>query len=47
MPGFDEQLDVYVRDGAVHAEHAFWVFGFAFLVLHYEVSRKVAAQRAG
>jgi hypothetical protein len=47
VPGFDEQLDVYVRDGALHAEHAFWVFGFAFLVLHYEVSRKAAAQPAG
>ena len=22
------------------AEHAFWVFGFPFLVLHYRMSRK-------
>ena len=29
VPGFDEQLDVYVRDGTLRAEHAFWVFGFA------------------
>jgi len=47
VPGFDEQLDVYVRDGALRAEHAFWVFGFAFLVLHYEVSRKAPAQEPG
>jgi len=47
VPGFDEQLDVYVRDGALRAEHAFWVFGFAFLVLHYEVSRKAPAQGPG
>ena len=47
VPGFDEQLDVYVRDGALRAEHAFWVFGFAFLVLHYEISRKTPAPRSG
>jgi hypothetical protein len=47
VPGFDEQLDVYVRDGALRAEHAFWVFGFAFLVLHYEVSRKVPVPGPG
>jgi hypothetical protein len=38
--GFEEQLDVYVEDGALRAEHAFWVFGFPFLVLHYRISRK-------
>jgi hypothetical protein len=26
--GFAEQLDVYVEDGKLRAEHAFWVFGF-------------------
>jgi hypothetical protein len=38
--GFEEQLDVYVEDGALRAEHAFWVFGFPFLVLHYRILRK-------
>jgi hypothetical protein len=38
--GFAERLDVYVEAGQVHAEHAFWVFGFPFLVLHYRMHRK-------
>ena len=38
--GFAERLDVYVRDGALRAEHAFWVFGLPFLVLHYDIRRK-------
>jgi hypothetical protein len=38
--GFDEQLDVYVEDGELRAEHAFWVFGFPFLVLHYRIRPK-------
>jgi hypothetical protein len=38
--GFDEQLDVYVQDGELRAEHAFWVFGFPFLVLHYRIRPK-------
>ena len=38
--GFAEQLDVYVRDGRLLAEHAFWVFGLPFLVLHYTIHRK-------
>jgi hypothetical protein len=42
--GFAEQLDVYVEDDELRAEHAFWVFGFPFLVLHYRINRK-AAQR--
>jgi hypothetical protein len=29
-----------VRDGQLRAEHAFWVFGFPFLVLHYDIRRK-------
>ncbi|MGD0244165.1 MAG: hypothetical protein ABSB59_28120 [Streptosporangiaceae bacterium] len=40
--GFAERLDVY-RDpasGELRAEHAFWVFGFPFLVLHYRMHRK-------
>jgi hypothetical protein len=38
--GFAERLDVYVADGELRAEHAFWVFGFPFLVLHYRMHRK-------
>jgi hypothetical protein len=40
--GFAEQLDVYVQDGELRAEHAFWVFGLPFLVLHYRLHRKPA-----
>jgi hypothetical protein len=38
--GFAEQLDVHVEDGELRAEHAFRVFGFPFLVLHYRITRK-------
>jgi hypothetical protein len=38
--GFAERLDVFVADGELRAEHAFWVFGFPFLVLHYRMHRK-------
>src|SRR6478736_1208392 len=31
--GFTERLDVYAEQGELRAEHAFWVFGFPFLVL--------------
>jgi hypothetical protein len=40
--GFAEQLDVYVRDGRLVAEHAFRVFGLPFLVLRYRIERKQA-----
>ncbi len=42
VQGFAEQLDVYVEDDELRAEHAFWVFGFPFLVLHYRLHRKPA-----
>jgi len=42
--GFAEQLDVYVHDGDLRAEHAFRVFGLPFLVLHYRMYRKPADQ---
>jgi hypothetical protein len=29
-----------VRDGELRAEHAFWVFGLPFLVLHYRIQPK-------
>ena len=38
--GFEEQLDVHVEGGELCAEHAFWVFGFPFLTLHYRIARK-------
>lgn len=38
--GFEEQLDVFVEDGTLRAEHAFWVFGLPFLTLHYRIARK-------
>jgi hypothetical protein len=39
--GFAERLNVYVDEASVlRAEHAFWVFGFPFLVLHYRMHRK-------
>ena len=45
--GFAERLDVYVAEGQLRAEHAFWVFGFPFLVLHYRMHRKSVARSAG
>jgi hypothetical protein len=38
--GFGERLDVWVDNGELVAEHAFDLFGFPFLVLHYRISRK-------
>jgi hypothetical protein len=38
--GFAEQLDVYVENDELRAEHAFWVFGLPFLVLHYRIHPK-------
>jgi hypothetical protein len=38
--GFAERLDVHVDGGELRAEHAFWVFGFPFLVLRYRMHRK-------
>ena len=43
--GFAERLDVYLEAGELRAEHAFWVFGFPFLVLHYRMHRKQAPIR--
>ena len=33
-------IDVYVDGGQVRADHAFWVFGLPFLVLHYRIRPK-------
>jgi hypothetical protein len=44
VPGFSEELRVTVVDGAVRADHAFWVFGLPFLVLRYRIkSRRPAS----
>ena len=40
VQGFAEQLDVYLEDGELRAEHAFWFFGLPFMVLHYRMRRK-------
>ena len=42
VPGFAEQLDVYVENGQLRAEHAFRLFGLPFLVLDYRIARKPA-----
>ena len=44
VKGFAEELQVYVEDGEVRADHAFWVFGLPFLVLHYRIHRKPKAR---
>ena len=44
--GFAEQLDVYVHDGELRAEHAFSVFGLPFLVLNYRIHRKPVSPAA-
>ncbi|HEX6597606.1 MAG TPA: hypothetical protein VF045_11755 [Acidimicrobiales bacterium] len=40
VKGFAEELDVYVEEGDLRAVHAFWVFGFPFLRLHYRIRTK-------
>jgi len=40
VPGLKEELDVYVADGELRANHAFWLFGLPFLVLRYRIRRK-------
>ncbi len=44
--GFAEQLDVYLQDGELRADHAFSVFGFPFLVLRYRMYRKLSGATA-
>jgi hypothetical protein len=40
VPGFAEQLDVYVDGGQLRAEHAFRLFGLPFLILDYRITAK-------
>ena len=47
VSGFAEELQVYMEGGEVRAEHAFWVFGLPFLVLHYRIRRKPGAGTVG
>ena len=42
VPGFREELHVYVIDSMLHADHAFWVFGFPFLTLRYRMDRRTS-----
>ncbi|MFF5296384.1 hypothetical protein [Paractinoplanes globisporus] len=42
--GFAERLDVYTENGELRAEHAFSLYGLPFLVLHYTIHRKPAAE---
>jgi hypothetical protein len=45
VTGFAEELDVFVDGGGeLRAEHAFWVFGLPFLVLHYRIRRHADAE---
>jgi hypothetical protein len=43
--GFAEELTVGVDQGELRAEHAFWVFGLPFLILHYRIHPKVNETR--
>jgi hypothetical protein len=47
VKGFAETLQVHTDGGELRAEHAFWVFGLPFLVLHYRISRKADAGTVG
>ncbi|MER7002063.1 hypothetical protein ABT297_03320, partial [Dactylosporangium sp. NPDC000555] len=38
--GFAEELDVYVDNGELRADHAFALFGLPFLTLEYRIRRK-------
>lgn len=40
VAGFAEELHVHATGGELRAEHAFWIFGLPFLVLHYRIHRK-------
>ena len=40
VPGFAEELDVYVHGRQLRADHAFWLFGLPFLTLRYSIDRR-------
>jgi hypothetical protein len=45
VQGFKEELDVYLDNGELRADHAFWVFGFPFLTLRYRMSRRPSSDK--
>lgn len=48
VAGFAEELHVHAgAEGELEAEHAFWVFGLPFLVLHYRIRRKPSTATVG
>ena len=47
VKGFSEELRVTVVHGELRADHAFWVFGLPFLVLHYRIRHKTAGAGPG
>jgi hypothetical protein len=47
VAGFAEELHIHVTGGELRAEHAFWVFGLPFLVLHYRIRRKAGPATGG
>jgi hypothetical protein len=46
IPGFAERLDVFVQDDQLKAEHAFSLFGYPILVLHYRMAHRVRARQS-
>jgi hypothetical protein len=42
VPGFKEELHVFVDAGQLRADHAFWIFGLPFLTLRYGMQRRTA-----
>jgi hypothetical protein len=42
VPGFREELHVFVDAGHLRADHAFWIFGLPFLTLRYRMQRRNA-----
>jgi len=38
---FEEQIHVFVADGALRTEHSFALAGARFLTLHYEIERQL------
>lgn len=37
--GFDEEIEVYVTDGELAADHRFFIAGVEFMSLHYSIDR--------
>ena len=39
MPTFNEEIEVFVKNGALRTEHRFYIGGLNFLKLHYTMDR--------